>query len=45
MWVIEINFAGHQYTHRVPDPRPSLFRFAPRSVSWRPAALRNQHAA
>ena len=44
MWVIEINFAGRQFTHRVPDRR-SLFSFAPRSVSWRPTLLRNQHAA
>ena len=43
MWVIEINFAGRQFTHRVPDRR-SLFRFAPRSVSWH-QQLRNQHAA
>jgi hypothetical protein len=45
MWVIELNFAGHQFTHRVPDRRRPLFRFAPRSLSWRPAQLRNPHAA
>jgi hypothetical protein len=45
MWIIEINFAGRQFTHRVPDHRRSLFRFAPRSISWRPAQLRNPHAA
>lgn len=45
MWVIELNFAGHQFTHRVPDRRRSLFRFAPRAMAWLPAQLRNQHAA
>lgn len=45
MWVIEINFAGHQFTHRVHDRRRPLLRFAARSMGWRPALLRNQHAA
>ena len=45
MWVIELNFAGHQFTHRVPDRRRPLFRFAPRSLSWRSVQLRNPHAA
>ena len=45
MWVIELNFAGRQFTHRVPDRRRSLLRFAQRSVAWRPMQLRNQHAA
>ena len=45
MWVIELNFAGRQFTHRVPDRRQSLLRFAQRSVAWRPAQLRSPHAA
>jgi hypothetical protein len=45
MWIIELNFVGHQFTHRVPDHRRSLFRFTPRSLGWRPAHLRNPHAA
>ena len=45
MWVIEINFAGHQFTQRVPDRRQRLYRLATRTVGWRPAQLRNQHAA
>ena len=46
MWVIELNFAGHQFTGRVPDRRRRpLFRFATRGIGWRPAQLRNQHAA
>lgn len=44
MCVIELNFAGHQFTHRVPDRRRPLFRFATRGMNWRPAQLRNQHA-
>ena len=45
MWVIEINFVGHQFTHHVPDRRHRLYRLATRTVGWRPAQLRNQHAA
>jgi hypothetical protein len=45
MWIIELNVAGHQFTHRVPEHRRSLFRFNPRSMGWRPAQLRNPHAA
>ena len=45
MWVIEVNFAGHKFTHRVFDRRRALFRFTPRSLGWRPAQLRNRHAA
>ena len=45
MWVIELNIAGHQFTHRVPDRRQRLYRLATRTVGWRPAQLRHQHAA
>ena len=45
MWVIELNFAGRQFTHRVPDRRQSLLRLAQRSVAWRPTQLRNLRAA
>ena len=45
MWVIELNFAGRQFTHRVPDRRRRSSASPPRSVGWRPAQLRNQHAA
>jgi hypothetical protein len=44
MWIIEVNFAGHQFTHRVPDRRP-IFRFSPRHLHWRPSQLRNPRAA
>ena len=45
MWVIEINFAGHQFTHRVADRRQRFYQLATRTVGWRPAQLRNQQAA
>lgn len=45
MWVIELNIAGHQFTHRVPDRRQRLYRLATRTVGWRSAQLRNQQAA
>ncbi|MGH3678291.1 MAG: hypothetical protein ACRDU5_21655 [Mycobacterium sp.] len=45
MWMIELNFAGYQFTHRVADHRLSMFRFTPRIMGWRPAPLRNPHAA
>jgi hypothetical protein len=45
MWVIELNVAGHQFIHRVPDRRQRLYRLAGRKVHWRPALLRNQPAA
>lgn len=45
MWIIEVNFAGHQFTHRVPDRRRPSFRFSPRGVRWRPQQLRHPRAA
>ena len=45
MWVIELNFAGRQFTHRVADRRQRLYRLATRTVGWRPSQFRNQQAA
>jgi len=45
MWIIEVNFAGHQFTHRVHGRRRSIFRFSPRSIGWRPSQVRDTHAA
>jgi hypothetical protein len=45
MWVIELNIAGYQFTHRVPDRHQRLYRLATRTVGWRPAQLRSQNAA
>ncbi|MET0757968.1 MAG: hypothetical protein ABWY39_08510 [Mycobacterium sp.] len=44
MWIIEINFAGHQFTQSVPDRR-RIFRFSPRALPWRPSQLRDPRAA
>jgi hypothetical protein len=45
MWVIELNFAGRKFTHRVFDRRRPLYRLATRTAGWRPAQLRNEQAA
>lgn len=34
MWIIEINFAGHRFTHRVRGRRRPSVRS--RSAGWRP---------
>jgi hypothetical protein len=44
MWLVEINFAGRQFTHYVHARRP-LFHFGPRTFSWRPSQLRDPRAA
>jgi hypothetical protein len=43
MWIVEVNFAGRRFTHRV-GRRPS-FRFSPRIMGWRASPLRDPHAA
>lgn len=45
MWVIEINFAGRKFTHRVFDKQRPLYRLAAGAAGWRPAQLRNHQAA
>lgn len=45
MWIIELNFAGHRFTHRVHDRRPPIFRFTPRTFGRRPVQLRGTPAA
>jgi hypothetical protein len=44
MWIVELNVAGYQFTHRVPDRR-RIFRFNPRHALWRPSQLRGPRAA
>lgn len=41
MWIVEVNFAGYRFTHRVPDrPRAwSLFRFSPRTRTVRASQM------
>jgi hypothetical protein len=45
MWIIEVNVAGHQFTHRVRGRHRSIFRFSPRSIGWRPSQVRDTRAA
>jgi hypothetical protein len=45
MWVIEINFAGRRFTHRVFDRSRPIYRLATRTAGWRPAPLRDEQAA
>jgi hypothetical protein len=44
MWIVEVNFAGRRFTHEV-HARRHIFRFGPRSLSWRPSQLRQTRAA
>jgi hypothetical protein len=45
MWIVEINFAGRQFTHYVDTRRVPIFHFSPRVFSWRPSQLRDPRAA
>ena len=45
MWIVEVNFAGRQFTHEVHDRRQPLFHFSPRNFGWRPSQLRDPRAA
>jgi hypothetical protein len=45
MWIVEINFAGRQFTHRVHTRRRPIFHFSPRVFSWRTSQSTDPHAA
>jgi hypothetical protein len=45
MWIVEVNVAGHQFTHHVHGRRRPLFRFSPRSLGWRLSQVRGPRAA
>jgi hypothetical protein len=45
MWIVEINFAGRQFTHQVHARHRPIFHFSPRVLSWRPSSLRDSRAA
>jgi hypothetical protein len=45
MWIVEVNVAGHQFTHRVHDHRRPIFRISPRNIGWRASQLRRARAA
>jgi hypothetical protein len=44
MWIVEVNFAGRQFTHEVHGRVRPKFRFSPRSIGWRLSQLRDQRA-
>ncbi|BDY28727.1 MULTISPECIES: hypothetical protein [Mycolicibacterium] len=39
MWVIELNVAGHRFTHRVRTPHSHVLPISPRSLLRRPSQL------
>ena len=43
MWVVEVNFAGRRFTHKV--GRKPFFHLSPRVLNWRPSQLRGPRAA
>jgi hypothetical protein len=45
MWIVEVNIAGHQFTHQAHDRRRSIFRFSPRGFGWRAPQMRRTRAA
>ena len=45
MWIVEINFAGRQFTRHVGTSRRPIFHFSPRVFGWRPSQLRDPRAA
>jgi hypothetical protein len=45
MWIVEINFAGRQFTHHVGTSRRAIFHLSPRVLSWRPSLSRDPRAA
>jgi hypothetical protein len=45
MWIVEINFAGHRFTHEVHGPRRPIYRISPRNIGWRLSQLRQTRAA
>jgi hypothetical protein len=45
MWIVEINFAGRQFTHYVGTSRRPIFHLSPRVLSWRPSLSRHPRAA
>jgi hypothetical protein len=44
MWLIELNVAGHRFTHKWPDKRRELFTWSGRTP-WRAMHLRQSRAA
>jgi len=44
MWHIELNVAGHQFTHHVSDKRWNLFGVGGRTLPWRAIHFRHSRA-
>ena len=38
MWIVEVNFAGRQFTYVVHGPRRPFFHFSPRNFELAPVA-------
>jgi hypothetical protein len=45
MWIVEVNFAGRQFTYEVHGRRRPIFRFSLRDIGWRLSQLRDPRAA
>lgn len=45
MWLIELNVAGHRFTHKVPDNRRQLFGWTGRGIPWRGTHVRESRVA
>lgn len=45
MWLIELNIAGHRFTHKLPDDRRQRFGWGGRSMPWRAIHYRQSRAA
>ncbi len=45
MWLIELNIAGHRFTHKLPDERRQRFGWSGRGIPWRAIHHRQSRAA
>lgn len=39
MWIVEVNIAGHRFTHQIRTPHAPTLHISPRSLLCRPARL------
>lgn len=45
MWVIEVNIAGHRFTHQVRTPHAPTLHVSPRGLLRRPTQLFQERVA
>ncbi|WP_158087160.1 hypothetical protein [Mycobacterium aquaticum] len=45
MWVIEVNIAGHRFTHEVRAPHAPTLHVSPRGLRRRPTPLPQERVA